>query len=320
MHPKRSGRFYLHPGIHFHDGTLVDAAAVKFSIMRLLAVNQAPAFLMGQFLTPDRIHVLSRYTIRFDLLPHSPVYSFLTALTSQWGSWVVSPTTVKRHTVHNDWAQGWLATHEAGSGPYTLASYNPNQGATLVAFPGYWKGWSGHHVNRIIIQFVTEDATRRALVERGDADISLSFTPQDLLAMQHETGLVMGNRYAFLQIFISMTDYGPLASAKARQAMAYAFDYKGFASELLKGFARPASGPLPAGVAGHDPALKPHPTDLAQAKTLLAAAGIKPGTAFTLWYTAGDERARLMSIVLQGQLAQLGLTPQDRGARRGNVQ
>ena len=54
--------FYLHPGIHFHDGTLVDAAAVKFSIMRLLAVNQAPAFLMGQFLTPDRIHVLSRYT------------------------------------------------------------------------------------------------------------------------------------------------------------------------------------------------------------------------------------------------------------------
>ena len=300
--------FTLHHGVRFHDGTPLTAAAVKFSYDRLLSVNQGPAYIIGQFLTPARIHVLDPYTIRFDLLPHSPVYSFLQALTAEWSNWIVSPTAIKKHSVHGDQAQAWLATHEAGSGPYVLSSYQPNQGATLTAFPGYWKGWAGPHLRRVVITNVAQDATRRELLEKGDADISLSFTPQDLLAMQHEPGLVVGNRYVLLDIFISMTEYGPLASAKARQAMAYAYDYHSFVADILKGFGKQATGPLPSTVTGHDAALRPYPTDLAKAKALLRQAGVAAGTTMTLVYEAGDERAKQMSEVLQGQLAQLGIT------------
>lgn len=220
----------------------------------------------------------------------------------------MSPTAVKKYGTHGDQAQGWLASHEAGSGPYTLTSYQANQGATLTAFPGYWKGWAGHHLARVVFTNVAADATRRSLVEKGDADISLSFTPQDLIAMQKEPSLVVGNRYVLAEIFISMTEYGPLASAKARQAMSYAFDYKSFVTDILKGFGKPASGPVPSTVSGHDPAIKPYTTDLVKAKALLREAGIAPGTILTIEYQAGDERGKEMCLVMQGQLAQLGIS------------
>ena len=83
--------FHLHHNVYFHDGTILDAQAVKDSIVRILTINQAPAFIMGQFLTPDRIKVLDPYTIQFNLIPNSPYYAFITALTSQWGNMIVRP-------------------------------------------------------------------------------------------------------------------------------------------------------------------------------------------------------------------------------------
>ena len=300
--------FALRHGVRFHDGTPVDAAAVKFSYDRLFSINQAPAFIVGQFVTAAGIRVLDPYTIQFRLLPHTATYGFLQALTAQWGNWIVSPTAVGKHTSHGDRAQGWLASHEAGSGPYTLTGYQADQGATLTAFPGYWKGWAGHHVQRVVFTSVVADAARRSILEKGDVDISLNFTPQDLLAMRKEPNLIVGNRYVLAEIFISMTEYGPLASAAARQAMSYAFDYRSFVADILKGFGKPAAGPVPSTVSGHDPALHPYSTDLARAKTLLRQAGIAPGTALTIEYQLGDEHGKQMCLVLQGQLAQLGIT------------
>jgi len=299
--------FTLRHGVTFHDGTPVDASAVKFSLTRMLTLNQGPAYIMGQFMTPSRITALTPDKIQFRLLPTAPVYSFLTALTSQWGNWIISPMAVKLHAVHGDQAQGWLATHEAGSGPYVMTSYQVNQGATFTAFPGYFKGWSGHHVHRVILSFVSADATRRELLEKGDADVSLTFTPQDLDAMKTEAGLVVTNQYGTNCVYVAMTEYGPLASSQARQALAYAFDYQAFVHSLLKGYGRQSTGPLPATMSAHDPSLKPYPTDLTKAKQLLQEAGVKPGAALTMWYISSDERAKQMATVMQGQLAQVGL-------------
>lgn len=102
-------------------------------------------------------------------------------------------------------------------------------------------------------------------------------------------------------------EHGALASPLARQAMAYAYDYHIFVTDILKGFGKQANGPLPSTVTGRDNALQPYVTNLTKAKSLLAQAGVKPGTVLTLIYQAGDERSKSMSEVLQGQLALLGL-------------
>lgn len=296
--------FHLRHGVLFHDGTPFDAAAVRSSIVRSIALNQGPAYIYGQFLDPSGIAVLDRYTIRFRL--RAPAPRLLYAMASQWGNWIVSPTAVARHARKNDRAQAWLSNHEAGTGPYMLGQYTPNSGITMIRFPGYWRGWAGHHVGRVIISFVSGDATRREMIERGDADIGNLFTPEDLRAMQNNSSLVVDARSIVANWTLTPTVAGPFASIGARLALAYAFDYHAFINGLLKGFSRPARGPLDHTVDGWDPGIPSFHSDLTRARRLFAAAGVGPGTKLTLWYTSEDETTRDVALIAQGQLAQLG--------------
>lgn len=300
--------FHLRHGVRFHDGTPLDAAAVKASLLRTLKMNQAPAFITGQFVSASGITVRDPYTLEFAL--SAPAPRLLYALASQWGTGIVSPAAVKAHTVKGDFASAWLASHDAGTGPYTIGQVVPGQSVAMVKYPGYWRGWAGPHVGRVIVSYVAEVSTRRSLVEKGDADISNTFTPQDLTAMRGNAQLATDTGFGLQNVTLAPTVAGPFASVAARQALAYAFDYAALPHSLLKGYALASQGPLARAAYGHDGSLPAPRTDLARAKVLFAQAGVKPGTSVTLWYEAGDETQRDVALVALGQLAQLGIAVQ----------
>jgi peptide/nickel transport system substrate-binding protein len=201
----------------------------------------------------------------------------------------------------------WFQTHEDGTGPYRLQRFVPSQSTTLVKFPRYWGGWRGRHVSRIIVNVVTADATRRELVEKGDADLTETLTPNDLVAMRSNPKVVVDDSYGMTNLALVMTEAGPLKSPLARRAMGYAFDYKGFINGVLKGFGRQSQGPLPRTFLGHNFSLPLYRTDLTRARQLLKQAGVKSGTAMTLWYQSEDETTRNAALIMQAQLAQLGV-------------
>jgi peptide/nickel transport system substrate-binding protein len=294
--------FHLRHGVTFHDGTPFTADAVKLSYTRELTLNQGPAFIIGQFFSHKGITVLDSYTVRFHL--NAPSTVFLQAMTSQWGTNIVSPAAIKAHPkdLHT-----WLQSHEAGSGPYTLISLVPGQSYTLVQYPKYWRGWSGKHLSHVLLHIVTADATRRELVGKGDADIANGLTPADMAALAKNPDVSAEQRYGMRNLSLVMTVYGPLASTAARRAMLYAFDYHAFTNDLLHGYGRQAQGPMPRTVLGHDDSLMIYPTDLNKARSLLAQAGVASGTKLTLWYQAEDEITKYAAEVMQGQLTQLGL-------------
>ena len=64
--------FHLRHGVRFHDGTPLDAAAVKASLLRTLKMNQAPAFITGQFVSASGITVRDPYTLEFALSAPAP--------------------------------------------------------------------------------------------------------------------------------------------------------------------------------------------------------------------------------------------------------
>src|SRR5207244_695820 len=133
--------FTLRSGVKFHDGTPLDAAAVKFTFDRLRKLGVAIAGASGDFTEISKVEAVNPTTVRFIL--QYPFSSFLTSLTTVWGIGIVSPTAVKAHTDKKnpkDFGQKWLLDHEAGSGPYMLQSYNRNPGMTLVKFPRYRPG------------------------------------------------------------------------------------------------------------------------------------------------------------------------------------
>jgi peptide/nickel transport system substrate-binding protein len=295
--------FHLRHGVTFHDGTPFTAEAVRASYTRELTLNQGPAFILGQFFSPKGIKVIDPYTIQFTL--NAPSTIFLAALTSQWGTNIISPTAISKHPkdLHT-----WLQSHEDGTGPYMLSSIVPGQTYTLTKYAKYWGGWSGSHVGTIILRIVTADATRRELVSRGDADIANGLTPADMVALAKNSAVNAVPRYGARNLSLVMDVYGPLASTAARQAMLYAFDYHAFTQHLLQGYGKEAQGPMPRTVADHDNSLMIYPTDLTKAKALLAQAGVPAGTKLTLWYQAEDEITKYAAEVMQAQLAQIGLT------------
>jgi peptide/nickel transport system substrate-binding protein len=155
---------------------------------------------------------------------------------------------------------------------------------------------------------VTADATRRELLQRHDADIADGLLPADMVALQKDPSLVVEHNYGMRNLSLVMDVFGPLKSTTARQAMLYAFDYKAFTQDLLRGFGREAQGPMPRTVLGHNDSLFIYPTDLPKARTLLAQAGVAPGTKLTLWYQAEDDITKYAAEVMQGQLTQLGIS------------
>ena len=63
----------------------------------------------------------------------------------------------------------WLKTHSAGSGPFSLRAWKPNEACTLEANP---TTGAAPPVKRVVVRHVPEPATQRLLLEKGDIDIA----------------------------------------------------------------------------------------------------------------------------------------------------
>ena len=141
-------------------------------------------------------------------------------------------------------------------------------------------------------------------MERGQADLTFNLTPQDYQALRGNPKVRFVAPYATEVDYAVMTEWGPLASPYARQALSYAFPYDAYINGVFKGYAKRAYGPIPSALLGYDPHVFHYQTDLAKARALLQKAGVKPGTTLTYDYGTNGGPAGLL---LQAQLAQIGL-------------
>ncbi|MDB5059284.1 MAG: Bacterial extracellular solute-binding protein family 5 Middle, partial [Chloroflexi bacterium] len=75
----------------------------------------------------------------------------------------------------------------------------------------------------------------------GKADITYNLTPQDNMALSHNSSVVVSPNYSTEIDYFVMTESGPLASPYARQAVSYAFNYDALINGFYHGFARRSS-------------------------------------------------------------------------------
>ncbi|HKC72724.1 MAG TPA: ABC transporter substrate-binding protein, partial [Chloroflexota bacterium] len=293
----------------FHDGSTVDAAAVKFSFERFLKAGQGAA---GAFAEISKIDVVDPLTVRFHL--HYPFSSFFPSLTSLWGSEIVSPKTVGRTTIAPN-GTSYLGDHDAGSGPYMLVSYQRRQSIVLKAFPGYWGGWQGHHAANVTIEWPASSSTQRLELEQGGIDATDNLSAQDFAAVAHEQGIQVVERTAqgIRDIRLNAVK-GALRSALVRQALSYAFDYDGVVRGVFQGHAARMKGIGPVGLENFVPARHLYPFDLKKARSLLAQAGYAgKKLSFTMAYLPDDTQAIQMAQIFQADLAKIGITTKLQG-------
>jgi peptide/nickel transport system substrate-binding protein len=296
----------LKPNVHFHDGTPVNAEAVKFSYDRTKALKLGVDFLLDQI---EETEAVDDLTVRFHL--QKPFSAFLNSIGTIWGNSIVSPTTVNENsTGEADMGHEYLLSHDAGSGAYILESYDPDQKqAVMVRDPNWWQGWSDEpHIDRVVIQWIAEAATIRSMLERGDAHIVAGLTPEDWQAVSTMDGITAVEQPSNLQSWIVLNNkQAPLDNVKVRQALNYAFDYDQAINGIMGGHGAKLDSVVPPTIIGYSPAKTQYTYDPEKAKALLAEAGYPDGFDLQLYAIHIFQNDQLLLEMYQANLAEIGV-------------
>ncbi|OYX84929.1 MAG: hypothetical protein B7Y75_04170 [Azorhizobium sp. 35-67-5] len=170
--------FNLRKDATFHDGTPVTAKDVKWSFDRAVSVGGFPTFQMsaGSLEKKEQFVVVDDHTFRIDYLRKDKMLLFNVAVVVPF---IINSTLAQKNATPDDpWAMAWLKANEAGGGAYKLDSWKPGTETVLSRFDS-WKNGKMPSIRRIIIRDVPSAGTRRAMLERGDADLSSGLPPKD---------------------------------------------------------------------------------------------------------------------------------------------
>ena len=302
--------FHLREGVTFQDGSPCDAEAVVASYTRLLTTQTGAWNVVGRFVEdPAQITAPDPRTVVFDLGRPQPLFE--AAMAATYGPQIVNVKVAMEHEEDGDQGNAWMSTSPegAGTGPYRLASFEPNSATVLEKYDGYWGGWDGDHFERIVIRVIDTPEVVRELLEAGELDIINRFNlpPTDFMALESNPDLVTDWQPTTEVVYLPMTESGPLASTEARQALSYAFPYQEVLEGFYEGKATQPRGFVAQSINGYNPETFQYSTDLAKAKELLEAAGIEEGTELTLQITSSASN-NLIATLFQENLAEVGIT------------
>jgi peptide/nickel transport system substrate-binding protein len=300
--------FTIRKGVKFHSGNPVTAEDVAWSLQRAVLLNKTPSFILTQFgftkdNVKDKIKAVGADQVSVTTDKRYATSFVLNCLTSPIAA-IVDKKLLMQHDENGDMGNAWLKTNDAGSGPYELVSWKPNDSYTLKAFAGYYGG--APKMQRIIVRHVQESATQRLMLEKGDVDVARNLNPEDIKGIEADKGLTVDSETSGQLMYISFNQKNAeLKKPEVVEALKYLVDYKGMVNSFLKGQWRIHQSFLPIPFLG---SIKDNPYhyDLAKAKELLAKAGVKT---LTLNVGVRDQQDRLeIAQSLQNTFAKAGVT------------
>lgn len=297
----------LRQGRVFHDGSPVTADDVKFTYDRQFA-NKLPGAALSTLPMIASVDVVDPLTVRFNLKTPSPW--LLAILGDPWANAVVNKKLVEANTTSADKYPGekWLATHDAGAGPYLFTSDDPSSRVEFTRDKN-WPDWAeGPHLEKVTITNVTEPATQRLQFTNGDVDIATDLTPEDVDALIAQPSISHHDFFTDETITFGFGDWTgkPWADKRVRQAILSAFNFQ-VASQLAEGYQ-----PVPCGVPpqlenfSNDCTVK-YQYDLNLAKSLLKDAGHESDVDITVNIIQGDAISASLFQMWQADLAKIGV-------------
>ena len=232
--------FYLKKDATFHDGAPLTAADVVYSVKRLLTIDQGPSYLIRDVLAPDSVKAVDDYTVEFTLKKtFSPFLATVPLI------FIENSKLLQQNESDNDLGQGYLADHEAGSGPYTLTSWDRGGEMRIQRFPDYHMGWTDDAIDQVRFILTNDEATVRSLAASGELTMTSQYqateTYDALGKMDRFTVVEKPTPTAF---YLKLnTQRPPTDDVHVRKAIACAMDYDTIRNVILPG--EPLAGPLP---------------------------------------------------------------------------
>lgn len=302
----RTITFTMRDGVKFHSGNPVRAEDAEFSLRRAVILNKTPSFILTQFgFTPENVEetiVADGNTLSITTDKAYATSFVLNCLTATIGG-IVDKELVMANETDGDMGNTWLKTNTAGSGPYSLVSWKPNESVTLEANPDFYLGAPA--MERVIVRHVQESASQRLLLERGDIDIARNLNPEDVAGVMDADGVKVVDEQRARLMYLSMNqDHPVLSKPEVRQAIKYMIDYEGMQNSFLKGQYVIHQNFLPLTYLGAVNA-NPFTMDMEKAREILAGEDLN-GVELEVGVREAQERVEIAQS-LQNTFAEFGI-------------
>ena len=292
----------LRPGVLFHDGEKMDAAAVKYTIDRHLTFSGS--FRRNELAAADHIEVVDPLTVRVVL--KQPNTAWLAQLTDRSGM-MISPKAAEA-------AGKDFGLRPVCAGPFKFTERVAQDHITLDRFDGYWDK-SNIHFDRVVYRPMTDSSVRLANLQAGAVEIA-DIVPTDADTVTKNPKLRLSTAgslgYAGLTINIGPNPAAdtPLGrDARVRQALSLSIDREAVIQVVFAGQftanAQPVSPAHPLHVATHTPPKR----DIGRAKALLAEAGVKTPYMVKLMIPNSPQGVQVGEVV-QSMAAEAGIAIQ----------
>ena len=239
---KLTWTFKLRDGVKFHDGTPLNAQAVKFSIDRIsepTTTSPAGNRFRGAI---SRVEAVDGQTVRILL---KQLYApFLTMLATSW-AYIVSPAAVQKHGQD-------FGSNPVGTGAFKFVSWQKQDRLTLERnddyawAPPFLENKAVAHLDRITLRQISEPTALGASMETGETHL-LGFLDIDnaerLAAMGHK--MLIGEPPSSGWLYYMNTQKAPTDDVRVRRAIAHAIDNVAASkTPLWRGDGDPIFGPL----------------------------------------------------------------------------
>jgi peptide/nickel transport system substrate-binding protein len=292
-------RFFLRPGVRFHNGKTLTSRDVRHTIQSLLN-GSVVSPKTSTFRVIERIETPDEQTVVFRL--REPNASFLWNLTN--GGIGVIPEEAGSNFQRNP----------VGTGPFRFVSYAHEEEVILESNQDYFRGRPT--VRRVRFKIIPDATTRALELRKGSIDIGQNvLSPDFVKALEREPHLrvetVSGTNYQYLGLNLS----DPLLQDKrVRKALAFAIPRDEIIRYYWRGLVSPASGLLPPNHWAYEANVETYSYDPAKARQLLDEAGWEdpdgpgPKSRFKLTFkTSTDESTRQVAAIIQQKLKEVGV-------------
>ncbi len=293
--------FKLREGVKFHDGTPFTSAAVKASFDRRLAVNQGPAYMVTDI---DSVTTQGDYGVTVTL--KAPNSAFLDYMACPYGPRMLSPEGLKKNA-GTDNAQGYLTTHDLGTGPFTLTAAEVGSRYALAAFPDYWG--PKPYFEKVEIPVITDVSAQQLQFNNGQIAAILHDLPSSAVQSYLDN-----KSFANYSLPTMMSNFvylnprkGMMGDATKRTAVLQAIDVDELVKQTYFGRGKTAEQIYPPNMMAADFGKQSVPHD-PSVLTKLAAGLPADQKAVTIGYDSSNPDNQLISNLIQTQLAAAGLT------------
>ncbi len=168
----------IREGVTFHDGTPLDAAAVKYNIDRSLTLPGSTR--ASEIAQVSSVEVTGDHAVRIHLTqPFAP----LIAQFADRAGMMISPTAAEA-------AGDQFGANPVCSGPYKFVQRVAQDRIVLEKYAGYWNA-DAFPINRVVFLPIPDTSVRLANLQSGDLDLIERPSPTDLAAIAADSGLAM---------------------------------------------------------------------------------------------------------------------------------